>query len=633
MPKPVIKFFSALVILFLSTFVFYLTINVFQILSINYLEDLVFDAIFYRTLNDALLYFPGNMLGAILVTYGFWVKVGELPTEKDGSLSGRKTLIQMLIPILLGILLFTLSQYLFLPELNRIEQNLDIRSRLGLQLYDEIDAINQEIDQRLEFERNQTFLANPALSEQASIAAEESLTRLFFALTQLNAIIPQNEELIRQTQTIGDRLEERTFLRLLRRGSVSDEPNYRPLEKTEGELMALAVLANSREDYEAANELAYQVAWSLELRPPAAGDEERIDRRTQARELLESTYEKLQALRISEAAREQRLYFFNKNRILGQWESGLVREAYYGFLELQSINSSDPDVLRYLRETKEAMDQLVIFEQDLVQHFYLQMQNADDPDSSTRVVFKQENDADDLILIGFEGMVSVSSGVFFRDIEVKATNKDGGVLYHFYAPYGRWQDFKLQMETLDQFDWNQDYLPKNLNALAGAIGRPMSNREAPFQGSYEIPMPYTPNTLLFLAEKGQYVPSITELWENTTQLEEMGHSALPYQAAFMEKILSPFMLFALTYFAIFLARRLRSKYLGYPPFHLLMALLFLPIILHFAWTFYIWGQKLIMAYLILIFGLGWAIPIVTVSILLSAILFIYQAYAIFLPRK
>jgi hypothetical protein len=113
------------------------------------------------------------------VTYGFWVKVGELPTEKDGSLSGRKTLIQMLIPILLGILLFTLSQYLFLPELNRIEQNLDIRSRLGLQLYDEIDAINQEIDQRLEFERNQTFLANPALSEQASIAAEESLTRLF----------------------------------------------------------------------------------------------------------------------------------------------------------------------------------------------------------------------------------------------------------------------------------------------------------------------------------------------------------------------------------------------------------------------------------------------------------------------
>jgi hypothetical protein len=185
--------------------------------------------------------------------------------------------------------------------------------------------------------------------------------------------------LIRQTQTIGDRLEERTFLRLLRRGSVSDQPNYRPLEKTEGELMALAVLANSREDYEAANELAYQVAWSLELRPPAAGDEERIDRRTQARELLESTYEKLQALRISEAAREQRLYFFNKNRILGQWESGLVREAYYGFLELQSINSNDPDVLRYLRETKEAMDQLVIFEQDLVQHFYLQMQNADDP--------------------------------------------------------------------------------------------------------------------------------------------------------------------------------------------------------------------------------------------------------------
>jgi hypothetical protein len=47
-------------------------------------------------------------------------------------------------------------------------------------------------------------------------------------------------------------------------------------------------------------------------------------------------------------------------------------------------------------------------------------------DSSTRVVFKQENDADDLILIGFEGMVSVSSGVFFRDIEVKAHQQGRG---------------------------------------------------------------------------------------------------------------------------------------------------------------------------------------------------------------
>jgi hypothetical protein len=189
------------------------------------------------------------------------------------------------------------------------------------------------------------------------------------------------------------------------------------------------------------------------------------------------------------------------------------------------------------------------------------------------------------------------------------------------------------METLDQFDWNQDYLPKNLNALAGAIGRPMSNREAPFQGSYEIPMPYTPNTLLFWRKRGNMSPVSLNSGKTPPNWKKWATPALPYQAAFMEKILSPFMLFALTYFAIFLARRLRSKYLGYPPFHLLMALLFLPIILHFAWTFYIWGQKLIMAYLILIFGLGWAIPIVTVSILLSAILFIYQAYAIFLPRK
>jgi hypothetical protein len=182
MPKPVIKFFSALIIFFITTFVFYLLTNIFQIFSLEYLEDLIFDAILYRTLNDSLLYFPGNMLGAILVTYGFWVKVGELPTEQDGSLSGRKTLIQMLIPILSGILLFTLSQYLFLPELNRIEQNLDIRSRLGLQLYEEIDSINREIDQRLETERNQTFSTDPESSEKASLAAEDSLARLFFCL-------------------------------------------------------------------------------------------------------------------------------------------------------------------------------------------------------------------------------------------------------------------------------------------------------------------------------------------------------------------------------------------------------------------------------------------------------------------
>jgi hypothetical protein len=452
-------------------------------------------------------------------------------------------------------------------------------------------------------------------------------------LTQLNAIIPQNEELIRQTQTIGDRLEERSFLRLLRQGSVITEPNYRPLEKTEGELMALAELANSREDFEAANELAYQVAWSLELRPPVAGDTERADRKIRARGLLESTWQKLQELRISDTARAERLFFQNKNRILDQWLSGLVREAYYGFLELEKLSPGDPEVLNYLRESKAALDELAVFEQDLVRHFYLQRQNADDPESSTRVVFKQETENGNLILIGFEGMVSVSAGVFFRDIEVKATDASGAVLYHFHAPYGRWKEYKLQLETLDLEEWHQDFLPKNLNPNAGEVNRPMSNKEPPFQGAFEIPLPYTPNTLLFLAEKGQYVPSITELWENTTQLEEMGHSSLPYQAAYMEKILSPFMLFALTYFAIFLARRLRSKYLGYPPVHLLLALLFLPIILHFAWTLYIWLQKLLMAYMILIFGIGWAIPIVSVSILISAIYFVYQAYAIFLPRK
>jgi len=628
MPNPVRKFFASLIILFSITFVFYFFNNLAYVLSEPYLEDLIIDRVFYSTLKSALTYFPGNLIGAILMTYGFWVKVGELPVDYDGSLSGKKTLSQMLIPILMAILLFSLGQYFFLPGLSRIEQNLDLRSTLSLQILEKAQRLNRQIEESLTREKSE--LEKKEMGENKT---GELLEELHLNLIQLTALVPTNDSYIRWMFTVRSNIEERAFIERLRAQTGPLRPRYRLLELTEREVFDLAKKAFENEDFEAANELAYQAAWSLHLKDPK--DQGRRELARDTKNLLEESWKKIEELRLSMEAQRQRSFFYRKNFTFGLWEAGQVREAYYGFLALEREFPQDSDVQRYLAEARKAMEEILIFNQDMETQFSLQMDDLSDLKDSSKVVFKVKNDDGLFILLGFEGIIANSQGVFFREVEIRATDDSGATLYHLWAPFGRWKNYSLQLETRDAYEFHDQLLPRDLRRAPGIENQyPIVPKDQiPFRGSYEIELPYSPSTLLFLAEKGQYLPSFAELWTNTTQLEEMGHSPLPYQVAFMEKLFSPFFLFAITYFTIFLARKLRSKYLGYPPWQLIAALVFLPIVLHFAWTLVMWMLKLSMAYLILYLGLGITIPLLLSAILGAAFFFIYQAYAIFLPRN
>jgi hypothetical protein len=143
-------------------------------------------------------------------------------------------------------------------------------------------------------------------------------------------------------------------------------------------------------------------------------------------------------------------------------------EAYYHFLNLSILYPTDPDIQKYLAESRERVREVAFFYED-IETYLLHPGNRD------------------LILLNRrtgEYIEFISIGIFFRDTETAFFEKvevlriatsggnKGDVLIHFSAPYGKFQNGSINLTCISRRDPEVRFLPRH---LSDSPGGPLDN--------------------------------------------------------------------------------------------------------------------------------------------------------------
>ena len=121
--------------------------------------------------------------------------------------------------------------------------------------------------------------------------------------------------------------------------------------------------------------------------------------------------------------------FRRKKEALARLETGDALGAYYAFLAMSPDPDKDPDIRRYLDESRSALSRTAFFLDDA--------RKVEMLPGTQGILFLNRNDAESAEAVSVGKMVELAGGdAYFFDIEAVRYDATGNVAWHFTAPYG-----------------------------------------------------------------------------------------------------------------------------------------------------------------------------------------------------
>ena len=286
---------------------------------------------------------------------------------------------------------------------------------------------------------------------------------------------------------------------------------------------------------------------------------------------------------LNRAARENIEFYRQKQLGYEMLSRGEAVAAYYHFQNLAGTRPDDPDIERYLGQATLELRKISFFLDEVP----LLTETAVPGD----VVFLNRSEGEFRDFLSLHRLVKAES-FYALDIEGIRISRNGGVVHHFKAPYGKFIDGTLVMRCLDREEPGREFVPEY---FAG---------ESPEITPYHVPVAVNPEKLLLLAagSTGFVKANIWNLLALADIFPVLGLDARPVHLAFFDRLFLPFSFLVLSFFSVGFGFRYRSRYLASPPAAGFVFLPLLPFLVGMIFTVYRYGVSVAPAFFLLYYG-------------------------------
>ncbi len=365
------------------------------------------------------------------------------------------------------------------------------------------------------------------------------------------------------------------------------------------ELLEMAQSYYEREDYFSAHyyaNLAYQI-------DPNSRDARRLA--AKAREMIASKdLSKLdvEEMRLYERKREGYEYFIN----------GEYLKAYHVFRELQDIYPQDADVISYLNKSEERLSRETFFLDEAEQ--------IDTLPGATELLFVNYREEDEREIVFIGKLAGIDAGIFCKDIEVLRFSAQG-LLYHYYAPYGKLRDGTLNLHGVDRIAGDREAIPREAvpRYLSGATR--LRRERLPYMLSVEPTLEQLPTL-----KGGKAASASAEslgffaLWQARRQIASYGYPESSISAEILRRLLLPFSFLVLCLLSVAVGWRFQARFFARLHWILFVFMPLFPIVAISLTGLYLHAQKILLAFVLL--RLGFSISLIVFLVLQGLLLLI-----------
>lgn len=544
----------------------------------------------YLFLDELNVWLPALVLSAVVLTFAFGLRPGDLPQ------SDTEALVRFAFLATAATVVFALLELLGQPWVDSRLADLKFRHHQT---------------QHLE----QAYTAIKELGSGQQTASD--LDARFHLLKRLGTLRPL------QGQRGGkERLDYDFELQILKAHLDLDEFfKLRALpgvEATSGDSAATvdqllerseAALAGGSDQEFQANLWAFQAYRRL----MNAADQGRIaDTKAleRAKALVDESWGRIYEKTLAGDERLKASYFFRKGKSLGDYQFQNYLEAYYGFQELHRENPRDAEVTQHWELSRQKVADRVLFHQEMEVLFAVP--------GSENLVFLNREMPIEVVRIG--KLLNTSQGVFVKDLEFLRTDAKGRVLLQWTAPYGRWTEAGIDFRVWDRENPSPRYpvvlieTPGNEFNPESAVDPPklqprVTVRDLELVNS-DAPQPQTLGTM--------------ELLLHGRSIEALGYNSRLFQTEFVVRLATPFAFFVAFLFTFALAWRNRAHEAGRSWWFLLPLL---PLVTEFLVQSFEWAARLTVGGLLHFAGLE------TTALTLGVAFVVFSVYGVVLVHK
>ena len=383
-----------------------------------------------------------------------------------------------------------------------------------------------------------------------------------------------------------------------RQAAASDLESMRIKDLAEGkepyELFEMAEGFYEQEDYFSAHYYA-RLAFKID---PNRRDAQRLAARAQEMiagkdlSMLEAEEKQL-----FERKREGYEYFTNKEYF----------KAFHIFRELQENYPNDADVISYLQKSQDRLSKETFFLDEAKQ--------IDTLPGPTELLFINHREEGEREIVYLGKLAGMEAGTFCKDIEWMRFNPQG-LLYHYYAEYGRLRDGSINLHGVDRSSAGGQSLPRY---LSGSIRRRA-------EGLPNI-LTLTPALEQLPSLKAGKVASATaasiglfSLWQVRSQIERFGYLESIISEEILRRILLPFSFLVLCLLSVAIGWRFQARLSGRAHWILFVFMPLFPLVAVSLTSLYLTAQRIILSFVLL--RLGFSLSLVVFLVLQGFLLLV-----------
>jgi hypothetical protein len=384
---------------------------------------------------------------------------------------------------------------------------------------------------------------------------------------------------------------------------IQDLDSMRIKDLAEGqeayELLEMAGGYFEREDYFSAH---YYADLAFQLDP----------NRTDARRLAARAREMISSKDLSRLEMEEKRLYERKREGYEYFVNNEFYKAYQVFRELKEMYPQDADVISYLEKSEEQLSRETFFLDEAEQ--------IDTLPGATELLFVNYEDEEEREIVYIGKLAGIDSGIFCRDVEVLRYNTQG-LLYHYYAQYGRFRDGTLNFHGVSRVSADRETArpSANIRYLSGAIR--LRRERLPYMLTVAPTLEQLPTL------KGGRAASAAAdslgfftLWQARKRIGRYGYMESTISAEILKRLLMPFSFLILCLLSVAVGWRFRARFFSRLHWVLLVFMPLFPIVAISLTGLYLHAQRILLDFVLL--RLGFSISLVVFLVLQGLLLLV-----------
>ena len=375
------------------------------------------------------------------------------------------------------------------------------------------------------------------------------------------------------------------------------------------ELLEMAEGFYEREDYFSAHYYA-DLAYKLN---PNRRDAQRLAAR--AREMIASKD-------LSKLEMEEKLLFERKREGYEYFVNEEFYQAYRVFRELEDRYPQDADVISYLKKSEERLSWESFFLEEAEQ--------IDTLPGATELLFLNHDQEDEREIVYIGKLAGIDAGIFCKDIEVLRFG-DQGLLYHYYAPYGKLRDGMLNLHGVARLPGDKRTVDRGSGRALGESRETVPRYLSGATRLRQERLPY----MLALRPTLEQLPTLSggraasasreslgffALWQARRQIGSFGYLESTVSGEILRRMLLPFSFLVLCLLSVAVGWRFQARFLTRPHWVLLVFMPLFPIVAIPLVGLYMYAQRILMDFVLL--RLSFSITLIVFLVLQGLLLFL-----------